>query len=98
MFTIPFFCILAHFSKNSHIWTPQKTIHVLDYLLGTIIYGTEVTLLAAIGHGAEVLASLACVDRPGADVAELGAKIYGAELGCGCCGTRSSATCIVDFV
>jgi hypothetical protein len=37
---------------------------------------------------------MACADRPGADVAELGAKIYGAELSCGYCGTRSSATCV----
>jgi hypothetical protein len=46
-------------------------------LLGAIAYGVEVTQLGAIGYGAEVRAALAQID-----VIELGAKIYGAELGC----------------
>jgi hypothetical protein len=41
----------------------------LDYLLSTIVCGVEVTLLGAISHGTEVLASLACAGLDGADVA-----------------------------
>jgi hypothetical protein len=58
------------------------------------IYFYKQCYLGAIDYGVEVFASLACADRPGADVAELGAKIYGVELSCGYCGTRSSATCV----
>jgi hypothetical protein len=48
----------------------------LDPLLGAIAYGAEVTHLGVIAYGAEVRATLA---QRGT---ELGAKIYGAELGC----------------
>jgi hypothetical protein len=51
----------------------------LDPLLGAIVYGAEVTHLGAIGYGAEVRAALA---QPGRRGTKLGAKIYGAELGC----------------
>jgi hypothetical protein len=66
------------------MFTPlKKSFTFLDLLLDVIRCGIEVTLLGATGHGAKVLTSLACVDRPGADVAELGAKIYHVELGFG---------------
>jgi hypothetical protein len=51
----------------------------MDPLLGVIAYSAEVTHLGAIGYGAEVRVAL---PQPGRRDTELGAKIYGAELGC----------------
>jgi hypothetical protein len=76
-----FFCILALFLKKKIRFSLlEEVFPFLDPLLSALCRGAEVTRLGATSHGAKVLAPLSCVNRPGGDVAELGAIIHDAEL------------------